>query len=164
MAKHWFYDMSPAKQKEYIKKHPNSIYAKKAKSGGSTRVGTKAHSLALEKIMDTDHEHRAAKRKSDLKIKDKHADTTNKLEGASDDAAREYRKFVVHKRNTGRAMKGHAQARAAAGKANTALEAHYKKIRQEQQKAHGAIDTKHKKLKATRIKHYEKLSGKKYED
>lgn len=28
--RHWFYSKSPAQRKEYIAKHPNSIYAKKA--------------------------------------------------------------------------------------------------------------------------------------
>lgn len=67
MAKHWFHDKTPAQKKEYILKHPNSIYAKQAKAarGDEQRAKTKkntkkAHHARIKARMEAREARNAA--------------------------------------------------------------------------------------------------------
>lgn len=58
----WFHKKSPAAQKAYIAKHPNSIYAKQAKKAGATKAQTKAAGHAVDEKAAAVAERKALKK------------------------------------------------------------------------------------------------------
>ena len=58
----WFHKKSPAAQKAYIAKHPNSIYAKQAKKAGASKAQTKEARPEVDEKAEAAAERKALKK------------------------------------------------------------------------------------------------------